>query len=181
VICCGGGTDSTALIAYYLARGFDIQGVHFDYGQPSFPGERHAVETICGYYAVPIRYVEVRPRLMIKSSAEYPGRNALFVLLATQLLEHRTGLVSLGIHLGTPYYDCTPIFVRQMQHVLDGYFGGSIVLDAPFLHFHKQDIYAYCREHSVPVDLTYSCERNPNTPCGECFSCLDRRQYDSSS
>jgi 7-cyano-7-deazaguanine synthase len=180
VICCGGGTDSTALVAYYLDRGFDVRCVHFDYGQPSFPGERQAVSAISKYYHVPVRYSELRPKLVIKPNTECPGRNALFVLVAAQFLEHGIGLISLGIHSGMPYYDCTPTFVHQMQHLLDGYFGGAVVLDVPFLHFHKQDIYDYCREHGVPVHLTYSCEQNPNTPCGECLSCLDRRQYDLS-
>jgi 7-cyano-7-deazaguanine synthase len=84
----------------------------------------------------------------------------------------------LGIHSGTDYYDCTSAFANHVQRLLDGYFGGLIVLDTPFIDHTKQDIYAYCRVKEVPVALTYSCERNRKVPCGECLSCRERTSYD---
>jgi 7-cyano-7-deazaguanine synthase len=181
VICCGGGTDSTALIPYYLDQGLDVQGVHFDYGQPSYPGESRAVRAISEYFQVPIKQAMLRPKLVIEPNGVCLGRNALFVISAAKYLKSGAGLISLGIHSGTTYYDCTPIFVSHAQRLLDGYFGGRLALDTPFLHFHKQDVFAYCKERGVPFALTYSCERNPNTPCGRCPSCLERGLYDSHS
>ena len=179
IICCGGGTDSTALIDYYLELDYTVHGVHFDYGQIALPGERQAVEALSKYYQVPILPGTLRPKLKVGPGQECKGRNALFVLFAAQFLENQQGLISLGIHAGTPYYDCSLSFVQRMQWLLDGYFDGTVVLDTPFLDFHKRDVYAYCKLHDVPVDLTYSCQRHPHTPCGVCTSCQDRSHYDT--
>lgn len=177
-ICCGGGTDSTALIPYYSDLGFEIRCVHFDYGQAALSGEREAVGSIVAYYQVPVDYSIIRPKLTMQKNNEYPGRNALFVLFASRELQASRSLISLGIHAGTPYYDCGPAFVDDIQHILDGYFNGLVTLDTPFLHFTKEDIYEFCHKYEVPVDLTYSCQQNPRIPCGKCQSCLDRRLYD---
>lgn len=180
-LCCSGGVDSTALIHYYLQRHQSIQCVHFDYGHPACEGERTALIAISQRYRVSIEYARLRPAIgnMSISTGEIYGRNALFVLSALNQVKQTEGLISLGIHAGTGYYDCTPTFAQQMQAILDGYFQGAVVLDTPFLYFSKGDIFAYCQQNSVPVELTYSCERNAMSPCGSCPSCLDRKQYDS--
>lgn len=180
IVCCGGGADSTALLQYYTELGYDVQGIHFDYGQIPFPGESKAVEAISAHYKTPIFTSVLRPKLTPESNREYKGRNALFVLFAAQFLEDYQGLIGLGIHTGTTYYDCSPMFVRHMQQILGNYYHGTVVLDAPFLDFHKRDIYAYCKAKDVPVALTYSCQSHPHIPCGICPSCRDRRHYDSS-
>ena len=103
------------------------------------------------------------------------GRNALFALSAINYFQQEAGLVALGIHAGTDYYDCTTQFVGDFQRLLDGYLGGRIQLDCPFLDFTKAEILAYCRKWGIPVNLTYSCLNNPMTACGSCLSCLERQ------
>jgi 7-cyano-7-deazaguanine synthase len=180
IVCCGGGIDSTALLHYYLAREFTIHGIHFDYGQPACRGERRAIEAISSYYNVPIELAHLSPVIHANPNGEFYGRNALFVLSALNHLGSNEGLVSLGIHANVPYYDCTRAFGQDLQVLLDGYFGGTVTLDLPFLDFSKADIFAYCKRNNVPIKSTYSCERNPYEPCGLCLSCLERRHYDSS-
>jgi 7-cyano-7-deazaguanine synthase len=83
-------------------------------------------------------------------------------------------LIALGVHDGTPYYDCGPGFLRDLQSVLDGYAGGAVRLVAPFLSWNKRQIWDFCRLADVPVGLTYSCEKGGAQPCGKCSSCRDR-------
>jgi len=174
LVCCGGGIDSTALLHYYLARGFTVFGVHFDYGQPACRGERRAVEAVARFYGIPFKGERLRPSINPTPTGEYKGRNTLFILSALSDQGVRNGLISLGVHANAPYYDCTPAFLRQMQDMLDGYYGGAMVVDAPFSEFSKEDIVAYCRDNEVPLHLTYSCERSSVRPCNSCLSCLDR-------
>jgi 7-cyano-7-deazaguanine synthase len=61
-----------------------------------------------------------------------------------------------------------------MQRVLDGYHGGTMYVEAPFLEFSKRDIFDYCLDNGVPVGLTFSCERGSDRPCRQCASCKDR-------
>jgi 7-cyano-7-deazaguanine synthase len=79
----------------------------------------------------------------------------------------------MGLHAGTAYIDCTPEFVETMRRSLELNTGGEVTLSAPFLTYSKADIFLLAREMSVPVNLTYSCERGGG-PCGECLSCKDR-------
>lgn len=156
VICYGGGVDSTALIAYYLDLGFKVSGIHFGYGQPALGNEREAVEAISQHYQVPVVLSELRPSLVVRKDKECMGRNALFVLFAAQLLKGESGLISLGIHAGTSYYDCSAAFTKDMQQLLDGYYRGTVVLDVPFVNFTKDEILRFCEEREVPLDLTFS-------------------------
>ena len=82
---------------------------------------------------------------------------------------------AIGIHSCTPYYDCSQSFVNDIQRLFDGYFNGSIQVEAPFLELTKGEILSLCDKLKVPVEITYSCERSSDIPCGECLSCIDRR------
>ena len=174
----GGGIDSTALIAFYKARETLIQGIHFNYGQPGLAGERHAVGAITRHYKVPLSKIDLGLRI-VSENGEYRCRNGLLILAAAASLSSSHARLAIGIHSGSPYYDCTPAFVDDTQRLLDAYSGGTLVVEAPFLNFTKADIFAFCRKNHVPVNLTYSCERRSRKPCGECLSCRDREAFNA--
>jgi len=178
IVCFGGGIDSTYLIHYYQQQGFDIQGIHFDYGQSACRGERRAAQAISKHYGVLINTAIIRPTIDVTSSGEFYGRNLLFMLSAINELKQFSGLISLGIHAHSIYYDCTLSFVQHAQMILDGYFNGRVVLDVPLLHGTKRDIWLQCKQDQVPVGLTFSCERGPVQPCGSCLSCQERSRHD---
>jgi 7-cyano-7-deazaguanine synthase len=62
----------------------------------------------------------------------------------------------------------------SMQGLLDGYFNGTVVLEAPLIGSTKAEVVAYGRRHHVPLGATFSCTRAAVRPCGKCPSCLDR-------
>jgi 7-cyano-7-deazaguanine synthase len=161
--------------------GFPVRGVHFYYGQSSYPGERKAIKAIARFFQIRIENAQIHPVTRSEKDSELPGRNARFVFAALNFFDQDTGIVALGIHSNTRYYDCTPIFVHDLQMLLNGYYAGAVQLDAPFLSFTKRDVFAYCREYQVPIDVTFSCERGVSEPCGVCSSCIDRRYYDASA
>lgn len=177
IVCCGGGIDSTSVLHYYLAMDFQVYGIHFNYGQSSYPGERQAITRIAQYFGVSIVTARIEPAVRHQLKTMVVGRNTLLALSAINYFQQRKGLVSLGIHAGTEYYDCTSQFVKDFQRILDGYLGGSVRLDCPFLDFTKAEIVAYCKKWGIPVNLTYSCTENPITACGNCPSCLERKVY----
>jgi 7-cyano-7-deazaguanine synthase len=149
-----------------------LRAIHFDYGQPSALAERRAVRTICRHYKVPLAARNLGISLACESG-EYRGRNAL-LLMAAAGSEPVTTSVAIGIHAGTPYYDSSAAFLRDINRLFDGYFGGTLPVEAPFVGFDKRDVCAFARKVRVPLDLTFSCERTSDTPCGECLSCRDR-------
>jgi 7-cyano-7-deazaguanine synthase len=172
----GGGVDSAALIAFYLSRGVTVRGIHFNYSQPSLEGERRSVLALSKYYRIPITMIDLGLNI-VDTQGEYHGRNATLILAAVSIFPAKQGIFSIGIHSGTPYYDCSLSFLGDIQRLLDGYFGGVIQVEAPFIEFTKKDIFEFCRQNQVPVNLTFSCERRGDVPCGECLSCQDRKMF----
>lgn len=169
-----GGIDSTALVAFYLSRGLLVKGFHFNYGHPSFAAEKRAVEKISSHYKIPVTEIDLGLSI-VSNKGEYYCRNATLLFSAASISSSKSARFAIGIHKGTPYYDCSKAFVDDIQRIFDGYFSGSVQIEAPFLELTKSEILSLCGELKVPVEITYSCERSSDIPCGECSSCIDRR------
>lgn len=169
-----GGVDSATCVAFYQGRGLGVEALFVDYGQPAALREREAAARLSEHFEVRLHRVVVRGA-QCPDSGFIPGRNAL--LVATALASPAApaiGLIVLGIHAGTPYPDCTPIFLAASQSLLDVYANGRVRIVAPFLTWSKGEILTYAEEAGVPLNETYSCEAGGSEPCGECRSCLDR-------
>ena len=173
VVLMSGGIDSSATLAACQESGISMSGMFVDYGQPSAQSEWEAAQRIASHYLIEIEKVSLGIGL-VSDRGEFFGRNALFVLTAAGTIPHRPLVIALGIHALTGYYDTTPLFVRDMQRLLNGYSGGAVTLSVPFLAHTKAEVIGFARENSVPLHLTYSCERQNAPACGECPSCRDR-------
>lgn len=177
VVLLSGGVDSTALVNYYLLKGCNVYGIHFQYGQASSDREYQAFSNVSNYYGIGKRVINLGFSLN-RRNGEFFGRNALFILGASGSLPERFSKIAIGVHSGTPYYDCTKTFVGNCQSILNGYFGGTVIIEAPFVSYTKRQVYEYCIENKIPFELTYSCENSNVEPCGICPSCKDRRMLD---
>lgn len=170
-----GGIDSTACIHYFLDRGFSPHLLFVDYGQLSSKNEDLASKKISKYYKIPYKKVEVKNK-KLHNSGYILGRNALLLTIGLFNFEFNKGLISIGIHRGTNYRDCTLLFINQMQAVFDEYTNGNIIITTPFINFIKPEIFAYCKQNEIPLDLTYSCEIGGEQPCDKCDSCKDLKK-----
>jgi len=169
-----GGIDSAACLDYYLKEKFDIISIFIDYGQKAKTYELKSARKIAEYYKVRFEEITLKST-KIFSDGEIIGRNVFLILTAIMNYPEFKGIISLGIHIGTPYYDCSESFVKTINQLLQGYMGGNVLLDAPFLKWNKLMIYKYCKDNNVPLNLTYSCENGTDPPCGLCLSCRDRK------
>jgi 7-cyano-7-deazaguanine synthase len=84
------------------------------------------------------------------------------------------GILALGIHSGTGYYDCSAAFMKSMAALVAEHTDGSLILLAPFLDWSKKQVYDYFTGAKLPIELTYSCEAGTNGACAVCNSCRDR-------
>lgn len=173
IVLMSGGIDSASVVAAYRHKGIEPSGMFVDYGQPSARSEWTAAQDMAEYYGVAIHKVSLGFRLA-SQQGEFYGRNALLVLAAAGVMEARPLQVALGIHALSEYYDTTPLFFRHMQRILNGYFGGSVALSAPFLSESKAEVIEFAKKNHVPLELTYSCEVQNAPACGRCPSCRDR-------
>ncbi|MHB1708977.1 MAG: 7-cyano-7-deazaguanine synthase [Thermoplasmataceae archaeon] len=169
-----GGIDSSACIYYYQKLGYTVNGIFIDYGQISAIFERQSARRIAENYQISLlecSYVNDKTYL----EGEIPGRNAFLLTSAVLSNPGYRGILAIGIHSGTSYYDCSRSFLDDIRRIITNYTNGNVIVDAPFLQWTKVEIYHFCKENNVPISLTYSCENGTDPPCGHCNSCLDRR------
>jgi 7-cyano-7-deazaguanine synthase len=168
-----GGLDSLGCLEHYKRIGKRAAALFVDYGQPARNAELKAATGIAHNYGASLEMLELK--FAHVSAGEIVGRNAMLLSIALMQIGSKFGLVSLGIHAGTPYADCGPGFIERMQSVFDVATSGRIRIDAPFIHLSKVDIWRFLLESGAPVELAYSCESG-NSPCGQCLSCMDRAE-----
>ena len=167
-----GGIDSTACVEFYLSQQSSVNALFVEYGQLSAKQEIAATKRICYHYGISLSIVSCNGA-QGKTSGLIQGRNAF--LLCTALMEFGkpSGIIAIGVHAGTSYSDCSKRFLKTVQVIFDDYADGCIRVGAPFLEWTKRDIWDYCLDRQVPLQLTYSCELGQNQPCGQCLSCRD--------
>lgn len=173
-----GGIDSTACLVFYLKEKFHVECLHISFGQPASEQERAAAERVARHFDVSLTILRWSGSMNFMDG-EIVGRNAFFLLGALIEIGGNSGILATGIHAGTSYFDCSQEFISSLQTVFDGYCDGQVRLAAPFIEWSKQQVFAFCESEEVPIDLTYSCEKGTEQPCGECLSCRDRRALDA--
>lgn len=174
MVCLSGGIDSAACVHYFLSEGCEVEAIFVDYGQKAVTSERSSAEKIARHYNVGLKHITADMGRSF-SEGDIQGRNALLIFASLMSWEQKSGIVALGIHSGTPYYDCSEDFTRYINKLLEGYTDGRFVFQPPFLKWDKKMVVRYCKENGVPLDLAYSCEKGSAPPCGTCASCKDRR------
>jgi 7-cyano-7-deazaguanine synthase len=175
-----GGIDSTSTIHYYLNLGYNVKALFIKYGQAATQHEQVAIEKLSQF--LEIETIQIETKLVpIIENGSIQGRNYLLLSLALSSFPYSKGIISLGIHSGTKYPDCTKDFIKLNQQIIDLYSNGKIVLDCPFISLHKKDIYNYFIKTNIPIELTYSCELGEDPHCGECLTCLDIKKLTNES
>jgi len=159
-------------LAYYRSERFAVDALFVDYGQLSARREMRAAKLIARHFHVPLRILKIVGASK-KGSGLIVGRNAFLLFTAALEFGSRAGQIVIGIHSGTNYRDCSAVFVRRTQEVIDICIGGKVQIGAPFLKWGKGDVWTYAKRKKVPLALTYSCERGLAQPCGCCDSCKD--------
>ena len=174
-----GGIDSAACAHYFQQRGDDVKGVFVDYGQQASHAEFQAAQRMTNHLGIKLSKLCFTGKGPF-GPGEIKGRNAFLVFSVLMGLQPSGGVLSLGIHAGTSYYDCGPDFVDRIGDVVASYSEGRLQLHCPFLFKPKSFVYKYAQIADIPLNLTYSCEFGTVPPCGECLSCKDRNALQSS-
>lgn len=112
-------------------------------------------------------------------STYVPFRNGLFLSIATSIaLSRGYDIVIYGAHkddvAGNAYPDCSVIFNHFMASAINEGTGGEIRLNAPFIHSNKTYVVRKGIELDVPYEMTWSCYKGGDKPCGKCGTCIDR-------
>lgn len=115
-----------------------------------------------------------------QTSTFVPGRNLYFMTAVAQVaysLGHRH--IGLGVNVldYSGYPDCRPEFIVAMNEAINiGIFNGMAVgVQAPLMYLTKKSIIRLGIELNVDYSKTHSCYNGVPGGCGECDSCILRR------
>ncbi len=172
-----GGIDSASCIHLLQRDGYHVEGLFFDFGQAAAAMERRSVELLSARMSVRVMTVEATSAKNF-GSGELTGRNAFLIFGALLLGNCRAGLLAIGIHAGTPYFDCSPAFVSRIEPLVQECTNGAVSIVAPFLNWTKDEVYSYFKNSVIPLEETYSCEAGSSAACGHCASCKDRAKIE---
>ena len=133
-----GGIDSSSCIHYYKQQGFQVHALFVNFGQKDSSQESVAAHAVSKYYHIQLQTIEINSSDI--PTGYIPGRNLLLLSIGLMTFQFDKGLISLGIHSGTDYSDCSPKFEKLMQDVFIMYEEGRIRLDTPFLNWAKSEL-----------------------------------------
>lgn len=174
VILMSGGIDSAACAAFLGGKGLEVSAVFVDHEQAAVAHEREAVRTITKRLGIDVTEITFRGAAP-SGAGELVGRNAFLVFTALFATKAKCSRIALGIHAGTPYYDCSPAFLEMINRAVAEHTDGAVQVVAPFIEWSKRQIYEYFLTSGLPINQTYSCESGTLPTCGICASCLDRK------
>lgn len=112
-------------------------------------------------------------------STYVPFRNGLFLSIAASVaLQNGCNVIYYGAHkddaAGNAYPDCTTQFNNAISRAIFYGSGNGIKIIAPFINKNKADIVKKGIKNKVPYEMTWSCYKGEEKPCGKCGTCIDR-------
>ena len=198
-----GGMDSVTLAYLMASERFSLHLLSFDYGQrhrreleyAELCAERldaefdvvdiSGVGRLLGGSAltddVPVPHGHYAASNMAVTVV--PNRNAILLSIAYGVaVAEGAEVVATGVHTGDHfvYPDCRPDFIQafdaMQKKAVEGLRDESLRLYAPFVEWTKADIVTAGVKLSVPYADTWSCYEGGELHCGECGTCVERRE-----
>lgn len=200
IVLLSGGQDSTTCLFWAIKEGFDIVALTINYGQRHLSEIESAIRVnrIAGsfrheIYTLPTLPVEsaltntekdinaphaINPDL---PASFVPGRNALFLALATSF-GYSLGANDIVIGVNqtdfSGYPDCRTPFVLSMEQAMCQALEARIHFHVPLINMPKADIctmgYTLGDKCVQALSFTTTCYNGSYPPCGECPSCKIR-------
>lgn len=200
VVVHSGGLDSTVLLAWARARGYDVLSLSVNYGQRHERELAHA-SAIADAIGVRHRLVDLHAlRYALPGSAltdasvpvphghyeeesmkatVVPNRNMILLAVAIAVaVAEGAERVMYGAHAGDHaiYPDCRPDFYAAMQKAARLADWMPVELVAPFVQMTKAQIVETGHRLRVPFEMTWSCYEGGDVHCGKCGTCVERRE-----
>lgn len=180
-----------------------VTAVTFDYGQ-RHRVELRSARAVAGHYGVEHLEIRIDPTgwagsALVDPAIEVPdadakgdavaipvtyvpARNLVFLSMAMAIAEARDAdRVHLGVNAldYSGYPDCRPEFVDSFRATAAlalkrGVEGRAIDVCTPLIDLGKADIVRLAVELGTPLEMTWSCYRGRESPCGACDACALR-------
>jgi 7-cyano-7-deazaguanine synthase len=200
VVLLSGGLDSTTLCAYMEDQRYEVKALTVIYGQ-RHRREILAAQKIAEHCRWDHRIVDLQELLPLLAGSSQtdlrvpvphghyaddtmrvtvvPNRNMLLLsVAAAYAISCGVKTIAYAAHMGdhAQYPDCRVEFITAMQRALRLCHYEPLILHAPFAYYSKSDIVRIGSQLGVPFGLTYSCYEGEELHCGQCGTCVERKE-----
>ena len=200
IVVLSGGIDSTTLLHYTKAIGYEVYGISFNYGQKHSKELKYAEywgKKLCKEWKlIDISFMKeitsssslTNPEKEIPEShyteetqkqTVVPNRNMVFLSIAIAWAEDiKAEKVFYGAHLNdyTIYPDCRKEFVEKLNETSQIGTYNKIKVEAPFINLKKWQIVSLGKKLGVDYNKTWSCYKGEERPCLKCGTCIERTE-----
>lgn len=201
IVLISGGMDSAVCAGLADLEGYELYGLHINYGQRTERRELKAFNDICDHYnvvqrlVVDIRYLaEIGGSSLTDKSIEItdanleskeipssyvPFRNANILSIATswaEVISAEALFIGAMEEDSSGYPDTRKEFFEAYQQTINTGTKPETVIEirTPIIDMSKKDIIVNGSEINVPFHLSWSCYKNEDKACGKCDSCALR-------
>jgi len=192
-----GGMDSTTTAYIAKNEGYEVVGVHFNYGQRTQNKELKAFNDICKELNITSKYIidldfftQIGASALTDKNIDVPTngledgvpityvpfRNGIFLSIAGAIAEKENcEAMFIGVveEDSSGYPDCRENFIESIEKSIN--LGTkdetNIKIKTPLIHLKKEDIVKKAIQENVKLELTWSCYQNEDKACGICDSC----------
>lgn len=200
VVLLSGGLDSSALLYHLRAEGIEVRALSVNYNQRHCKeldaacaiarctdtlhkiADLSAIASLLGGsaltspdLAVPLgHYEDETMKLTV-----VPNRNMILLSLAVAwAVSTKSDSVAYAAHNGDHaiYPDCRAEFADAMARATELCDWHRVTLQRPFITYSKADIVRRGAELGVPFAQTWSCYQGGQLHCGQCGTCVERRE-----
>jgi 7-cyano-7-deazaguanine synthase len=184
-----GGIDSLVMSKIIAEQGEELIPIFIDYGQLARYKEWAACQMVFKESNLPAPtrvdlsgFGKLMPTGItdstkdIREQAFLPGRNLLFLIVASSYAHYRgakrvaIGLLTEKFHL---FPDQTGRFIVNTNIAVNEALEDDIAIVTPLINFTKSEVIELARHYKLPIEKTYSCHSGKDTYCGKCVSCLE--------
>ena len=203
VVLLSAGLDSTVAFKHAYDQCEEVLCLTFDYGQQAAAKEIECAARICGKFDVAHEVIELpwiarfggalvgtselpqieAHELDSEKAVEtargvwVPARNLTFMAIAAGYAENYDyDFITVGLDFeeAKTFPDNTLEFVERFDRVLEYGTISNPKINAPLINMNKVDIVRLGVLNGAPLELSWSCYRSGDVPCGMCESCLRR-------
>lgn len=182
-----GGLDSTLVAVMIKESGVEQFPLFIDYGQRAAYREWETCMMLHQELGLPkpekmdlsgfgrvIASGLTRKELHVKESAFTPGRNFMFLLMASSYA-YQVGASSIAIGLLSEQFSIFPDqrqgFLEQAERAIGAAMGREIAVLTPLMDAGKADVVQLAKVRGIVG--TYSCHVGDAEPCGKCIACSE--------
>ena len=113
------------------------------------------------------------------SSVWVPARNTVFTSIALSYAESIGAeiiIVGWNGEEGTTFPDNSKQYMEKFNELIDVGSPDKIRIEAPAIDLNKEEIVELGIKVGAPMELSYSCYKGDDKPCGVCESCMRRKR-----